>query len=85
MSRLAPNPTEPNHAVSLWGGDSMDPELAQLLDRMPETEKQTSRILNGWDDVRALIGGIARSLRVHKKDRVSAEIPPGADADDGND
>jgi hypothetical protein len=61
----------------------MDPELVTLLERMPETEKQTSRILNGWDDVRALIGGIARSLRLHKKQSDSPDAAPDADA--GND
>jgi hypothetical protein len=71
--------------MELWDGESMDPELERLLERMPTTEKETSRILNGWDDVRALIGGIARSLRVHHRSAPPPAIAPGADADDGND
>lgn len=86
MGQIAHNPTDPNHAVSLWDGDSMDPELATILKRMPETEKQTSRILNGWDDVRALIGGITRSLRLHKKPSDATDLrATAADGDDGND
>ncbi|MBX3367921.1 MAG: hypothetical protein KF912_11475 [Phycisphaeraceae bacterium] len=86
MGQFAQNPTDPNHAVSLWDGDSMDPELATILKRMPETEKQTSRILDGWDDMRALIGGIARSLRSSKKTSDATDLPPkAADGDDGND
>ncbi len=83
MGRVAPNPTEPNHAMSLWEGDAMDPELVMLLKRMPETEKQTSRILNGWDDVRSLIAGIALSLGLHKEQNAAAE--PAPDGDAGND
>ncbi|MBX3315559.1 MAG: hypothetical protein KF902_01705 [Phycisphaeraceae bacterium] len=86
MGRIAPNTIEPSHTMSLWDGDSMDPELVTILERMPETERQTSRILNGWDDVRALIGGIARSLRLHKKQSDATGYPAqAADGDDGND
>lgn len=83
MGRTAQSPAEPNHAMSLWDGDSMDPELVTLLKRMPETEKQTSRILNGWDDVRSLIAGIALSLGLHKKSDAAAD--PAPDGDAGND